>query len=460
MSSKANSMATALRRGNRVRLTISLLLFLTLAENGCQVFHHKAGIVTAVVPGTRSGRLPDPALSQAEVLDFADSFSSQITASLDEYALRINTPEARLQALDWKLSISSSVLSIATGPNPLANLVDLVSLASLLRASLEELAPTTVLPGAFDGWLNTSRLLETNAWKLAAANFTTNQQHQLREAIDRWRTENPAPIATFFTRPQELTALIHQAEAKERRPGNVFSLVGLDPMSSLDPAVREVTRTRLLGERVFFAAQRMPDLLRWQTELLSAQLLRQQQITTALQSVDRFSRAAESATQIAALLTDRISNERKAILDALESHEGRLRDLSAQVGQTFSAGEKMSTSLSLTLTTLDALMKRVGLAPPPNTNSPQFKILDYAHTAEQVTTMADRLHALFKDLDTPAWDQRLAQLDAISGRARDDAKSVLNHAFLLAVGFLLLSFACALLYRRLGRSLTQPQKLQ
>ena len=455
MRSKATSPGMALRRCNRRRLTVSLLLFLALAQDGCHVFHHPLGIPGVVAPGTRSGS-PDPAVLQTEVLDFAYAFSSQTAAALDEYALLINTPEARLQAIDWKLSLSSSVLSMATGPNPLANLVDLVSLATLLRASLEELAPKTVLPGAFDQWLSTSRLLETNAWRLAAASFPTNQQQQLREAIDRWFTENPTTIASFFARPQELTALIQQAEAKERRPGNVFSLVGLDPMSSLDPAVREVTRTRLLGERVFFAAQRMPDLLRWQTELLSAQLLRQQQITTALQSVDRFSRAAESATQIAALLTDRISNERKAILDALESHEGRLRDLSAQVGQTFSAGEKMSTSLSLTLNTLDALMKRFGVgepsATPPNTNSPSLNILDYAHTAEQVTTMADRLHALFKDLDTPAWDNRVAQLDALSGRTRDNAKSVLNHAFLLAAGLVLLSFACALLYRRLGRS--------
>jgi hypothetical protein len=206
----------------------------------------------------------------------------------------------------------------------------------------------------------------------------------------------------------------------------------------------------------------MPDLLRWQTELLSAQLLRQQQITAALQSAERLSGAAESVSQTAASLPDRISNERKAILDALQTHEGRLRDLSAQVGQTLTAGEKMSTSLSLTFTTLDALMKRLGVgepsATPPNTNSPSLNILDYAHTAEQVTTMADRLHALFKDLDTPAWDNRIAQLDAISDRTRDNARSVLNHAFLLATCFLLLSFVCALIYRRVGRSSAQPQK--
>jgi hypothetical protein len=226
-------------------------------------------------------------------------------------------------------------------------------------------------------------------------------------------------------------------------------------MSGLDPAVREVTRTRLFAERALFAAQRMPDLLRWQTELLSAQLLRQQQITTALQSAERLSHAAESVSQTAASLPDSISNERRAILDALQTHEGRLGDLSAQVGQTLTAGEKMSTSLNTTLISFDAVMKHFS-----DTNSLPFNILDYAHTAEQVTVMADRLHVLFKDLDTPAWDKRLTQLDTISDRARDNAKSVLNHAFLLATGFLLLSFVCASLYRRLGRSSAHPQEPQ
>jgi hypothetical protein len=34
----------------------------------------------------------------------------------------------------------------------------------------------------------------------------------------------------------------------------------------------------------------------------------------------------------------------------------------------------------------------------------------------------------------PVWDSRLAQLDAISERVRDNAKFVLNHAFLRAAG--------------------------
>jgi hypothetical protein len=464
MISKVNNLTAAFRRGIQVRLILSLLPLLALAGNGCRVAQQTGQAVTSVVPGLKSPPPPDPAALQTEVLHYADSFASQTSAALDEYAHRVNTSEARLQALNWKLSLGSSALGIATSPNPTANLLDFVTLTTLLHSSLEEQAPKAVPPGALDGWLGASRILETNAWKLAERTLTTDQQAQLLVAIDRWRSENPTNGATFLTRPQEVTALIRQAGEKERRPGSVFSWVGLDPMSGLDPAVREVTRTRLFAERALFAAERMPVLLSWQIELMSDQLLRQQRVNDALQSVDRFSRAAESASQTAALLPNQIANERKAVLDALETQEGKLRDLSAQVGQTLSAGEKMSTSLNTTLATFDALMKRFGVGEPsttpPDTNSPPFNILDYAHTAEQVGTMAGQLDALLKDasgtVEAPALDKRIAQLDALATRARDNARSLLNHAFLLAVGLIVLSFACALLYRRLGRTTNRP----
>jgi len=77
-------------------------------------------------------------------------------------------------------------------------------------------------------------------------------------------------------------------------------------MASIDPAVREITRTRLFAERALFVMQRMPFLLRLQAELLAHQLIVQPEVQLALtnttrlsESVDRISRAAESVSQTA-----------------------------------------------------------------------------------------------------------------------------------------------------------------
>jgi hypothetical protein len=430
-----------------------LMPVLALGLAGCQVAQETARLpgqmVTAVVPGMKSAP-PDPAALQTAVLRYADDFTSRTAEALEDYVRRVNTPEARLQALTWRLAMDSAALGIATGPNPTANLVDFVALATLSRTFLEQRVPNAAPPGALDSWLEVSRALETNAWKLAEGFLTADQQVEFRAAMGRWCAQNSKAGSSFFARPQDLAALIRQSGEREGRSGGIFSLVGLDPTAGLDPAVREVTRTRLFAERALFAAERMPFFLRWQVELLAGQLLRQEQITNAIASADRLSRAVESSSQTAALL-----------LDTMENQEGRLRELSAEVGRTLAAGEKMSTSLNTTLVTFDALMKRFGVgepsAGPPDTNSPPFDILDYARTAERIAAMAQQLDALIKDttgtLDSPALDKRIADLNAVSSRAKADAKSVLNHAFLLASALIVLAFATAWVYRRaLSRS--------
>ncbi len=454
----------------QIRPAFLLLTALGLALSGCRVVEETARIpvkaVTAVVPASKSGQ-PDPAALQTELQRYADEFMARTVAAIEDYARIAGTPAARSQALAWKVSVGSAAVSIASGPNPTANLLDFLSLATITRIALEEDWSKSAEGQAFQPWLETSRSLEKDAWRLADGIFTAEQQQELRNDIQNWWQSNAGARATFFVRPQEFSSLIRKTGQKTARPGSVFALVGLDPTSGLDPAVREVTRTRLFAERAMFTAQRMPFLLRWQIEMLTEQLLQGTEASTALTNVtrltenaDRMSRAVESLSQTAAQVPDRFSAERKAILDALEQQSGKLRELSAEVSRTLDSGEKMSTSLNTTLTTFDALMKRFGVGEPgsgsPDTNSPPFNILDYAKTAEQIAAMAQQLDALIKDangtLDSPALDKRIAELNKVTSQAKADAKSVLNHAFLLGAGLILLAFACAVIFRRLGRS--------
>jgi hypothetical protein len=420
--------------------------------------------VTGLLSGPESTQL-DLAALQVELQRYADDFIGRTAGALDEYARRVATPDARSEALGWKLALGSAAIGIASSPNPTANLVDFLGLATLMRSVLEEHWLKTAHGPAFQPWLDASRTLETNVWKLAEAVLKPEQQQELRDAIRRWREENPNAPGTFLARPRELVVVIRQGGEKTQMTGSVFSVVGLDPTAGLDPAVREVTRSRLFAERALFTAQRMPLLLRWQIELQADQLLRGPEVTTALtnaarlaEGADRLSRAAESASQTAAQLPDRIAAERKAVLAALETQEGRLRDLSVEIERTLAAGENLSTSLNTTITAFDALMKRFGVGEPGtnaarDTKSPPFNILDYARTAQQIATMAKELDGLLRNaggtLGSPGLNQGLRDLGVLAEGAKADAKSVLNHAFLLGAGLVLLTFACALAYRRL-----------
>jgi hypothetical protein len=425
-------------------------------------------VVTSVSPGGRTQK-QDPAALQVELQRFADEFAGRTVAALEDYARLAGTDEARRQVLHWRVSVGAAAVTIATGPNPQANLLDFVALASATRTALERLQGTNA--AAIAPWLEVSRSLETSAWSLATGVFSAEQIEEIRDAMRRWWESHPKGHMTFFARPEEFSSLIRKSAPESARPGSVFAMVGLDPTAGLDPAVREVTRTRLFAERAIYMVQRMPFLVRWQVELLTDELLHQEQIAGVLtntaslvESIDRISRATESASATAAQLPDRVTAERQAIIESFESQEGRLRALSAEVTRTLEAGEKMSASLNTTLTTFDALMDRFGVGEPlpadaqstvTDTNRTPFNILDYARTAEQIATMAQQLDILIKDtgstLDSPALDRRISELNTLSERARADAKSVLNHAFLLAAGLILLILVCAMVYRVLRR---------
>lgn len=456
---------TRMNRPGKIFLDLApaaaLLLGCVLAGGGCALVKKTAQLpantMAAVLPNGQPAP-PDPAILQAELQRYSDDFCGRTSVALDEYASRVNTPGGRTEALQWKVAVNSSAIAIATGPNPTADLLDFVSLATLVRTFLDEQTNNPVAAEALVPWLKTSRHLETNAWKMADRVLTSTQQAEFQAVIRRWSAQNTNLGITFFARPQDFVAGPRQSGQSESLSGSVFNLVGLDPMAGLDPAVREITRSRLFGERALFALERMPVLVRWQTDLLADQMLARLPLTNALASADRLSGAVESASQTAARLPDQISAERKAILDALDAQEGRLAKLSTDLTRTLTAGEQMSTSVNTTLITFDALMKRFGVGEPatapPDTNSPPFNILDYARTAGQVADAAQKLDVLIKDagstLDSPALDKRIADLNELSERTQADAKSVLNHAFFLGAGLILLGFACALIYRRVG----------
>src|SRR5688500_13487299 len=388
--------AVRARPGRYPFITVAAMLLIG-ASGGCGIARETAKIpmnaVTAVVPaGTPSA--PDPAFVQAGLQRFADEYASRTAAALDDYARRVGTDEARTQALRWKIAAGTAAMGIAGAPNPQANLLDFLALTTITRMTLEQVRTREPDGADFQPWLDTSKALEAEAWEMAKESLTPDQRKEVRDAIQDWWNANAGVRATFFARPQELSSVIRKERSRSPRPGSIFGAVGLDPTAGLDPAIREVTRSRLFAERAMFMAERMPFLVRWQIELIATDLLNEVQVTRAVDTADRIGRATESFSKTAALLPDRITSERKAILDALDAQEGKLRELSAGVTQTLTAGDTMSTSLNATLKTFDALMERFGVGEPapaaaaPDPAARPFDILDYAKAAEQITAMS------------------------------------------------------------------------
>jgi hypothetical protein len=433
---------------------------------GCGLLHAPEKVVTAVVPGSKPSQ-PDPLELQLQLQRFTDDFLSQTEQALDDYAQRVGTDVARAEALRLKLVSGSSLLSIVSGPNPSANLLDLVSVTVLTHRTIEDYWIKTPNGAAYQRWLDASRLLETNVWSLAARFLTPAQVEEVRQAVNDWYARTPEVRTAFFARPGEFASMLRASKEKGAELNGVFSLENLDPTIGLDPAVREITRSRLFAERAMFTMQRMPFLLRMQIELMGYQLGQQPAVQLALtntirlsDSADRISRASESISQTAAQLPDRLSAERKEIMTALEQQEGKLQALVAEVDRSLASGEKMSSSLNITITNFDVLMKRFGVgepntnAAPANTNARPFNISDYGQSAAQIGDMAKELNSLITSVH-----QSTPEVQQLTQQATANMTEVVNHGFrlgLVLIGVLLAgAVAAGLVFRFFSEKLTQ-----
>lgn len=127
------SRGTGRRLGFMEVLAAALLALLP----ACGLLRAPQKVVKEVVPAKRSSQ-PDPLDLQLQLQRYADDFLTKYGQALDDYAQRVGTEPTRVEALQLKLVSSSSVVSIVSGPNPIVNLLDLVSVAVLTRMSIEE----------------------------------------------------------------------------------------------------------------------------------------------------------------------------------------------------------------------------------------------------------------------------------------------------------------------------------
>ena len=421
--------------------------------------------VRSVSSNQKEKPVVDPVNLQHDLLRYADEFSTQMVVGVEELT-HGQTPLAPAEALRWKIALVAGPCAIVSGSNPLASLLDMTVFITVTRSTFEEHWQPAVFGDSARTMLEHCRYAETGIWEEVGKVLTADQQAELRRAIGLWRERNPNPESIMAARAQGFASRVAKVDsAGAGKPGSVFDLLRLDPLSGLDPATREIAESRLFAERALFVFQKMPTLLRWQAELTSIRALEtpavQQVVTNSTQiaaSVDRFSRVAEQ-------LPGQLSTEREEILRAFEKQEKSLAPIVGDIRGALAAGTQMSTSLNTTITTFDGLMKRFGVGEPkPDDPSAAkgepFRIKEFAETAAQLEQMSLRLTELIRTFDQTLGSPNLAQLAAqvtpVVQQAQAGGKEVVDYAFWRGILLVAAVLAAALIYRlvstRMNRS--------
>ena len=449
--------------------SVCLILCLPLValSSGCSVLKSAAKVpgetARAVTPGKTDNQKWDPVEVQQRLLRFSDQFLVRMSIDIDQLRRGTN-PLAPAEVLYWKIALATKTCAIASGPNSVADLFDMTAFVSVARAAIEEYWQPKFFGESAQPLLDNCRDAETNMWTLAASVLNPEHQAELRAAIETWSRENPQAGSALAARSSGFTSRVAEAgKADTSSRSSVFSLLMVDPLSSLDPATREIAQTRLFAERALFVTQWMPTLLRWQTELLGLNAVAMPEVQRAVSNSTQIAASVEHFAALAEKFPGQISAEREAIVRDLQTQEKNLTPLVGDVRQTLTAGTQMSTSLNTTIATFDGLMKRFGVgetnyAAPPDTNSQPFQILDYAQTATRMESMARQLTELVRTLDQTLGDTNLARLSAqvapVVQQARTGGKEIVDHAFWKGILAISIALVAALIYRTLSPRLT------
>lgn len=390
---------------------------------------------------------------QLKVMRFADDYGAAITDPLKVLGVESASPEQRLAAHDWRVSQSTAAYTIASGSNPVINALDMVVLATLSRIVAEDYI------GALAGaratqLLEVHRNLERESWALVEGLLNDEQKSQLRSAIALWRADHPDARAVSQVRFADFAAIAARRSNEAHGGGSLFALIGLDPLSNLDPAVRELEQTRLLAERAIYYLQRSPSLLDMEVERLAYQLAVTPEAKQSLAGIDRVGFAAEALGKLSADAPELIASERHALIDdltrALRAEQGRLQSLLVEARDVLQAGTQTSESISGTIAALDAFVARFqpqeGQAPAPSTPGRPFDITEYAQTARDLASAAQNLQALLVQLDTSS-----ASAERLAATTQQSLDEVVDRAFwrgiMLIVALALAALLTTLAYR-------------
>ncbi len=366
---------------------------------------------------------------QLKVMHFADEYAGRILTPVRKFQRGTTSPQERLVAQNWLVQQTTTAYTIATGQNPVTDALDMVVLSTMSHMAIEDGTLDEELGERISELREAYAVLEPESWELLDGAVSPEQIKAVRSALQDWRAKNPHVTSVSYVHFRDFVSSPEAEKSREVGGGNgLLSLLGLDPLSSLDPTMQEIARTRQSVERAMYFLQRAPQLLDMQVERVTYQLAMMPESQGLLEDLERTSHAAESAGKLADRLPEVIAREREAAIrqfvDAIESQQAQMRELLTDMRATLQAGTAASDSVNQTTRSLDAFI--AGFRKPPDPNRPPgkpFDITEYTATARELAAASTQLQGLLAQLNASGpgvarlTDSAATQLNGVVDRA-------------------------------------------
>lgn len=370
--------------------------------------------IVDTVEARNDNRAPDPVLLQEQLMRFSDSYRAAVLGATHD--LRQNgKPLAPELLLSVKLRYSQDVLAVTTGPNPFANLLDMVIVVTMIRQSLQAYWMPRFWGASAEPLLAVCREQEQAIWRLAASVLSPAERDELKKAIQTWHASHPTLKTLDQVRATGFaTEIAKYGRSPQDAAGSVFDLLDIDPLADLDPAARELAQTRQFAERALYLAQRTPTLLRWQADLLAMSIGQLPEVQRGLAEAGRLSDAAARLSAVAEQLPADLGRERAALVASLRGETSELGTLSDRVRSTFQAGGAMAAATDKALQSFSGVYATMRTAGAGEGGGPTLTPDDYRAMLADAAAAADRVdHALLTLRDLAATSDSAAHRHSI-----------------------------------------------
>lgn len=422
-----------------------------LCFSSCELFRGVAEapgrLVGVLIPGPDGKPAIDLEVVRNDALRFSDRMVSRIETASNIFASRLETEEGRERALVWRLNTADRAYQTAAQSRPIAALVDLLAICAYERR-VHELYWSERYGEADEAMLRVWTSLHEEGLEVVDRLLSKELARSVRKLLGKWEANATDSDELQRGGPPRFEDLAAKDDDPQESV-SLFGALGLDPFDSIEPAAREIALARELGERTVFLAQRAARTLAWRSELLALRLGRQPDVQTALQSIDRTSKAIESAAAtlperlrvegqaLIADLQDAAAEQRAGLFDALERTAEPTQEMLSATQETLEAATRLADAIGaakLAFVEANADERATFANAPAATASKPFDPVEYTELAVELTRALEELNTTAKALETtiPAAERGV---DAAATRLE---RSV-DHAFDGAVRLVLIT---------------------
>ncbi len=402
---------------------------LALVATSCGVLRKAAEapakVAEAVMPGLRESAPPLEQQYQ-DLTRVLERMLVRVDAASRALAAQAGSDEARLAAARLRLAAVRWATRFASGPNALNGALDLVVLAAAVHARQESHWIPDVWGEAARPLADAFAAIEGDGWELLGTYLDDADVARARDVLARWLEEGPALADEPFADSPSFRALAEGRPSEEEDAPGLLGLLQLDPLADIEPARREIERSRQLGQRVLFFLRQAPRLVAAEAEVGLLRVQGSDGVRRALDDADRLTASLESFAATARDLPEAVRAEREALVADLGRVEEPLARLLEESRGALDAGRASAAEVRAAVGALDGFVARLDARDaqePAGTPARPFDVREYESAARAIGEGAARLEALLAELDRelPALRRALDETAARGERAIDRA---------------------------------------